>query len=393
MAKTYPVKWIDSTMRGAPRLSGTAGDLITVLDAFLLTGWGAITPTSITVASGIATVVTNVGESFVLDAVVLVSGATPAALNGEQRVISSTETGFTFVTSAPDGAATGTISIKYAPQGGWEKAFSAANKAVYRSLNTQSARHFYRFDDSGGSGGRNARLVGYADMTDVDTGSAPFPTGAQMSGGLYYPKANANNTNAVPYVFAADDRLVITAINSIDAASYTRTYVVRGFGDLAPLRTDDVACAAVSGTINEGDVNGAARSFAHSNTGYNESRLFLPSALGGSLTPVDATAYPISGDKSSASGNDSSLGSVTALSRLLLTQRMVFDGATARARIPAIYHCPQTALSTLATSGDTIVPDGDLPGCVLAVLGVKGQNAVGSTVSGLALLDVTGPWR
>lgn len=390
--KTYPVKWIDSTMRGAPRLSGTAGDLINVLDALLITGWGAITPTSITVASGVATVVTSVGDSFVQDAVVLISGATPAALNGEQRVLTSSNTGFTFATSAASGSATGTISIKYAPQGGWEKVFSGTNKAVYRSLDALGARYFYRFDDSSASG-RNARLVGYADMTDVDTGSAPFPTGAQMSEGLYYPKANANNTNAVPYVFAADGRLVITASNSIESSSFTRIYVVRGFGDLVPLQATDVSCAVVSGTTAEASVERADRSFGHSNTGYNNARIFLPRALGGSLTPVDAVAYPAGGGYSNASGDDATMGGVAALGRLLLCSRVVFDNGVARAKIPGVYHCPQSGLAALAASGDAIVPDGALPGRVLSVIGVKGTNSVGNMVSGLALLDIIGPWR
>ena len=52
---TFPVKYINNNMRGAPQLPGTAGTLIAVLDAFLITGFGQVTALSVTVAGGIAT--------------------------------------------------------------------------------------------------------------------------------------------------------------------------------------------------------------------------------------------------------------------------------------------------------------------------------------------------
>ena len=52
---TYSVKWFTSDMRGAPVVSGTAGTLIAMLDACLVTGFGVVTATSVTVSGGVAT--------------------------------------------------------------------------------------------------------------------------------------------------------------------------------------------------------------------------------------------------------------------------------------------------------------------------------------------------
>jgi len=49
------VVYFDSTMTGAPALSGTAGTLIGLLDACLQDGFGGVTLDSLVVASNVAT--------------------------------------------------------------------------------------------------------------------------------------------------------------------------------------------------------------------------------------------------------------------------------------------------------------------------------------------------
>ena len=97
MAYTYPVKWITNTMRGAPPISGTPGTFIAALDAFLNTGWGSANAISVTISGGVGTAVFPEGVFFEDHAVVLFGGATtPAALNGEARVLSHTNNYITF---------------------------------------------------------------------------------------------------------------------------------------------------------------------------------------------------------------------------------------------------------------------------------------------------------
>jgi hypothetical protein len=114
----------------APVLNGTAGSLITVLDACLVNGYGA------------------------------------------------------------KGAA------------GWTKPFTGTNKAAYRMATGGASRRMYlRVDDAGLA---TANVRGYDDMTDVDTGTEPFPTVGQVAAGLIVAKTNnTSNANARPWIILA----------------------------------------------------------------------------------------------------------------------------------------------------------------------------------------------
>lgn len=59
---------------------------------------------------------------------------------------------------------------------GWEIAFTATNKRVYRSR--YGIRDYFRIDDSAGSGAALVRA--YEAMSDVDTGTDPYPLVAQV---------------------------------------------------------------------------------------------------------------------------------------------------------------------------------------------------------------------
>jgi hypothetical protein len=132
---------------------------------------------------------------------VLITGATPSALNGEKRIAVTGATTFTFdATGVSDQTATGTITAKMAPAG-WEKVFSGTNKAVYRSLSPFADRLYCRVDDTGTT---YARIRGYVTMSDVDTGTGPFPMDSQVNGGLYVAKASVSSERA--WAVFADDR-------------------------------------------------------------------------------------------------------------------------------------------------------------------------------------------
>ena len=72
------VKFIHSSQVGSPTLNGTAGSLLSVLDALLVTGWGLQTATSLVVAGGVATI--SFGSTFpaIVDSVILVDGSSIA---------------------------------------------------------------------------------------------------------------------------------------------------------------------------------------------------------------------------------------------------------------------------------------------------------------------------
>ena len=230
------VVYFNSTMSGAPSLNNAVNTAISVLDACLVDGFGSVTVNSLVVASDVATATVSGGHQFAMigntGPVIRISGANPPALNGDWRVTVISPTVFTFATTGiTDQTATGTISAKRAPAG-FSKVFSDTNKAVYRSDDVTGNRHYLRVDDSIGA---NARLRGFETMSDVDTGTGPFPTDAQLSGGAYLHKSSAATNRAW---FLISDGLMVYFICDASGVwgSGTGGFI---FGDPIPYKTPD----------------------------------------------------------------------------------------------------------------------------------------------------------
>ena len=389
------VKFVTENMPGAPTLSGTAGTLISVLDALLVTGFGLRTAVSVVVAGGVATVTlsSDALNANLLHSVILVDGvAAPMAdLNGEQRVTAASTTTLQFATAVADGTASGTITIKSAPAG-WEKLYSGTNKAVYRSTDAQSAKHCLRVDDTGTA---TARVVGYETMSDVDIGVGPFPTAAQLSGGGYVHKSSSANATAVGYAFAADPRIVYwcpmpgTAWGSADTNTSSN---VRGFGDpiaLAP--GGDAWATLLSSGISTFD-DCSSLSGGESET---VGALVMARPLSGIGGAVIASAKPYVGGRPKRSGFDNyALGAAPSPvdGALRLSRMYVGEGTgtqiTPRAEVPGVWYLPYNNASSLLPRG-TIVQGADGRKLLAIVTG----GSVNFTQRGAALIDITGPWR
>jgi hypothetical protein len=241
---TVPVKWFMSTMQGAPRLSGTAGDMIGLLDACLINGFNVTAPNSLAVLGGIASLYySGGGHGYVLHQVIAVSGATPEALNGEWRV---TEVDANYVRFAapgePDGTASGTIGVRAAPLG-WDKVFSGTNKAVYRSTDVAGTRLYLRVDDTAA---QYTYARGYEEMTDVDTGTGLFPTAAQSSWGVTWPKSNQASTSARNWLVIGDTRIVYAFVAW--SSNYSDNYDGNVFGDIQSFKDADTYSSIIFGT-------------------------------------------------------------------------------------------------------------------------------------------------
>lgn len=388
------VKWIRNGMRGAPVINGaTPGSLIAALDALLVTGWGTTTALSVSVSGGIATATVNAGSSFAEHAVVRADGATPSALNGEARVLTASNTQITFATTAPDGVATGTITLKYAPAG-WEKVYAGTNKAVYRSTNVTGARFYLRVDDSNGL---FARVRGYETMSGIDTGTGLFPLNAQIAtGGGYWQKASASNATAIPYLLAADSKMLLQAMcfGVANSADYIET-AVYGFGEGVALNPGGDAFASVlsamgaSGSLQHGGLSGASV-----DSGADGAATFARAwhGLGGA---VYARPVPEGGSVSTLSGNDGTLGiapgrvdGAIRMARMMLKDQGAND---LRAVVPGCHFVPQALENSLFTTPFAMTDGaGALAGRKLAAVPV-GQYL--SNRTGTAFVDVTGPWR
>lgn len=398
MPNSTAVKWIRNDMRAAPVITGnTPSSLIAALDALLVTGWGSVTAVSASVTSGVATITFNAGSSFTEHAVVLVAGAAPEQLNGEQRVLTASNTQITFATTAPDGTASGSITVKNAPAG-WEKVFVGTNKAVYRSANIAGNRHYLRVDDTANL---FARVRGYEAMTDVDTGSNPFPTDTQISGGGYWVKSVTANSTAVPYLLAADNRALLVTLQFGRTADSTYTSsAVRGFGDPIALNPSGDAWGSFlsADSVSTGfNIHYGALSGSRADSSGSYGLTVSPRGWQGLGSATLQRVMPYVGDPAKHSGASDNLGAMPSVvdgqiktSPLFLKDQA--SGMPPRSNIPGLYYLPQSAGRTALPTpySRQILADGR---STLVVHTGDSYNSSSGDSVGVVLLDITGPWR
>lgn len=223
---------------GVPTLANNAADLTNLLAACLYgSGFGSVTLTTLTRSGTTATATVSGGHGFLNKQVVEVAGANEAEYNGTFRITVSSSTVFTYVMSAdPGGSGTGTITAKLPAVGGWQALYSGTGKLALNSADVSASGRVFRIDDTGTT---TARLVGYESMTDVDTGTNPFPTTAQISGGGYLLKSSAATTRS--WWVVADPKCCWLA-TSYDGAGWH----IYGFGDFKSLYAGDTYNAFVT---------------------------------------------------------------------------------------------------------------------------------------------------
>ncbi|MEG0921352.1 MAG: hypothetical protein RSD57_16970 [Comamonas sp.] len=389
-----PVKWVHSGMRGAPVISGTAGTLIAAIKAFLITGFAPTAAVSATVADGIATIMLPSGQSFEEHAVVLIAGGTPAEFNGEARVLTTASDRITIATTAPNGPITGSITVRYAPAGGWEEVFSKTNVSVFRSTDPTGSRFYLRVDDTGTT---FARVVAYESMMDVDTGTGPFPSAAQSNGGGYWHKSGAANTTTIRWKMFSDSRFFSLAVasNSQQGPLFTSA-PLRGFGDpIALSPSGDVwsslICVSGSGNTNNA---GFLDSCVTSNAGNGIHCARAINGFGGSVV-CHPKAY--TSRDSDVSGVSSFLGiAPSTVDGEIKHSRLFFAEAASnsppRAETPGVLFIPQSGVTNLLSDGDIVNGAGALQGRRLMAVNTSTNQGISSSL-GAYFVDITGPWR
>jgi hypothetical protein len=256
---TTNVKVFKSTDAGAPTVSGTAAHLLAILDGILVDGYNSKT---ITLARTDTTATaTSTAHGFIAGQCVLIAGADQSEYNGEKYILTVTDNTFTFaVAGSPATPATGTITAKMAPAG-WTASYTGTNKKAYRTGGGN--QRYLRVDDSTST---SARVAGYEAMTDVDTGTNPFPTAAQVSGGLYINKSSVADTNGRAWVAAATDRLLILWINAgTSTGAVCGAYV---FGDTKTFAAADQFATVMIAATSYSATAVASYQFASSTAAY-----------------------------------------------------------------------------------------------------------------------------
>lgn len=143
---------------------------------------------------------------------------------------------------------------------GWTKPYTGTNLAAYRQP-AGTNQYYLRVDDTSTT---TARIVGYETMSDVNTGTGPFPTAAQVSGGAYLEKGAA-----APWKMFSDGKIFYLFIKPA-----ANTFVT-AFGDPVSYKAADafhtliIAQAAAGQTV----INFAALSATMGvNTGHYVAR-------------------------------------------------------------------------------------------------------------------------
>lgn len=391
---------------GAPTLAGVAGNLIAVLDAVLVNGWGSQTATSLTVAAGVATLTLPTTPAMVVHGLVEIAAVTGgptgfALLNGKKKVLSIVGNVLTFdATGVSNGTATGTITAKVAAAG-WTKAFTGTNKAAYKSGNVAASQCLLRVDDSAT---QVARVVGYETMSDVDTGVGAFPTASQFSGGLYWGKSLAASAVTRQWHIVADDRTFYIAIgstNTADQVTNTNGASSWGFGDHVPVNSTDGFPAFICGSegvtpytdtsVNTGSLASLALLISSIATGLGK---YLPRAYGQFGTAVKFNSFTKGLGLGNASGaNNAGWPFPNPANNGLIVSKIALSEVTSiRGDLPGCYSCPQN-LTTNSPVGnrDLFTGTGSIAGRKLMALRSDGPNV--TTVVGINFFDITGPWR
>lgn len=383
------VKFFSSEMAGAPQVSGTKGSLLSMIDACLVDGFGLKTASSVTVASGVATVVLSTGNFF-LHQIVLIAGATPAGLNGEKRVLTLTgASSFTFdATGIADGVATGTITVKTAPLG-WLKAFAGTNSGAYKidpALHPDNTGCHVRISDTGNYA---AQITGYESMTGVDTGNAAFPSVGQVAI-LSISRSNLTSSESRHWYIVGDSRFVYIGIKNdgVSATEYGPSWVA--FGEFKSKKSADPFNFLVTGNVTSDTHITPSASLSAAST--STSHLYVPrsyTGLGGSVrcnTNTWPTPYGASGGAAPLDyPNGPDYG-------LFLCKANLFEGRHYRGDWPGMLFIPQNVVRKICPDAKTTYFDTEVTGYEGGVVGFYPCAHSGGDW-GVVAFDLTGPWE
>lgn len=378
------VKLYTSEQQGAPELRGNAS-LITMLDAVLVNGYGEVSVSGITRTSATATVTTATAHGFLTGDIALIAGATQTQYNGEFVITWVSGTQYTYaVTGSPATPATGTITSRRAPAG-FAKPYAATNRGVYRSNDTAGLRHFYSFWDDGTTPGsfREGRVRGFVSMSDINTGTDPFPSTAQRTDGKFIPKSFTADAVVRPWQLITNGRTVYLKL--LPGGSSLLSGLV-GFGDTIPTRAGDTFSSFVAGYWESNmTAHGVANSallvnvvlatagsvpslyFPRSFTGVGSSTPASVLSNTGNLLGVLRTAYPHTPDNG-----------------FYMLPLLAAHNVIIRARLPGLYESYHGACFADRTTLSNVQG-------LLGRTFMMGQFQQGNG-SPTLLFDLTGPW-
>lgn len=380
----------DSAMTGASVLSGSAGALRALVKACLVDGFGAGAVATLTVAGGIATATFAGAHPYRVGVVAQFAGSTPAGLNGQKRILSTTTNAVTYAAPGiPDGAATGTITHKVAAAG-WQELFAGtlANVLCVKPSVVEATGCALRVDDTGTT---NARVRAYEAMTDASTGAGPTPLESQLAGGLYWPKSSAASATARAWYLVADERAFYLAVDPAGTGRFTLLFA----GDIASFKSGDAYGYLVTG--NQADqttlttVPDGCCGWSHRSARSGAYLVRSHTAIGQALAVQRIGAHHNGNTADAYAGTlGYSWGTYpNGPNNGLMTGALELVAQGIRGTLPGLLH-PVQDLGAAFASGGIVEGTNDLAGRRL--LTVRTAPPSGAVVAGAVFVDVTGPW-
>ena len=287
---------------------------------------------------------------------------------------------------------------------GWAVAFTATDKRAYRAA--AGVRAYLRVDDAAASGAQYANVRGYATMSDVDTGTEPFPTEAQNSTWVA-TKSSAASTASRGWTAFADDRFIWLFAN-VNGSTWTK--LTLAFGDIVSLKPSDNFGAVIAADRTRATSPGASHNRFGALDGI-DTQFYLLRAADEVSGAALATSVPINlSNAITSSGIGRSLGNYlvvagntggenypspvtgqASIAPVLLMERPLTASAGFRGYLPGMYQ-PLHTVSAL-NSGDRIDGGVALAGRQLQMQQFNyGSNLVESH-DARAYIDITGGWR
>lgn len=386
-----------STDVGMPVLSGTAGALIALLDAVLVNGGATQAVTSLTEVGTTINAVIPADVTLETNDWLVIAGAAPAGANGTFKVTMADSTHFSYVGPGSLGAITGSITYRRAPLG-WTKPFTGANLAAFRAASVPNCPQFYlRVDETGATlgGQKEVAVRGYEAMTDVNTGTGPFPTVAQQTNGLCWRKSLTADATARAWVLIGDGATFYFIPNSDASAVSGRGNLA--FGAFTSFKPSDAYNALLSGwsTFNVTTVSSslAGLAFAQTTGTFTPgSSIYTPRTVSGAVLGA-APVCQINrwGIASGSIGSAAASGAVAypspADGALWVDSTIIMEGTNiARGRPRGMYVNAHTG-PVFANDFDTATNIAGLPGVTLI-----SYLTMSNSQSGNTQFDRFGPW-
>jgi len=287
----------------------------------------------------------------------------------------------------------GTAGVAYGAKAslGWTSVYEDTNKLVIRSADAASPKPYLRFDDTGsGTGGaRQCFVRGYAAMSNIDTGTGPFPSVAQAASGIVVRKSATADSTARAWIIVADGRGIHVFIdNSQSAGNYDHWY----FGDIVSIMPSDTYGSIVGGrTIDESGANANQPNYLctlrpHIAEGLtNRGSAWLFASIDGATQSVECSSVGLYAYGTASSAQLSGAMSMPLAAGIVAGRTLVQERQTPwypRGAIRGLWHSINSNASRPAT-GDTVGnlgQDGARAGIVVRIFGASQVGTTGWVV-------------